>query len=527
MTRASARVASFLLGVLAALVLGWAGPAAAQPRSEAPPDGDVQDPYAGEPEDPYGAPSEAPAPREKPPALPAPATGPAAEPPEVPRPAPAPAAKPPEAPRPQTTTRPTTRPIAEPAVAPDVPAPSPAPVIDEAVARALYERARVLSDAGDYVNAKMLLEESLSRSSDGPASGDARSLLAVCEENLGDLPYRGDADTTLDPFADHDTRDTLDPYAADPEAAAVPAADLTASASAGRDRQSAQRTLAIYGGLYGFTAGMAVADYDDGAPVLAGLAGAGAGIGAAYLINRGGGLSSGQASTIAWSGAWAGMAGGILVDLSGVGTSTPEGVTRGVAVGGLLGAGAGWLLARKADPSPGDVALINSLGMYGTATSLMLGVGLAPVEVEGYSLNALLGAAVGIGVGIYAAPRLDVSRQRMLWVDLGAALGAATPWVLIYPALQDGDSDTDEQTTGIISALALLGGGYLAWRLTADMDEKDTVAQKRLPAVSGLLQHTPDGAWAVGVPMPRLPDSALGPRARGFSVAVDLLAGEF
>jgi hypothetical protein len=536
MTRASARVASSLvgLGLLGALVLGWAGPAAAQPRNETPPEGDVQDPYAGEPEDPYGAPSETPAPAPRPTPAPAPPAAPRATPPAAPRPpAPAPPTapivKPPEAPAVRPGSTPGPMPRSTPATAtPDVPAPSPAPSIDEAVARALYERARVLSDAGDFVNAKMLLQESLSRSSDGPASGDARSLLAVCEENLGDLPYTGDADTTLDPFATRDGKDTLDPYADDSTAAAAPDTDLVAGAIAARDRQSAQRTLAVYGGLYGFTAGMAVASADTGdAALLGGLVGAGAGIGAAYLLNRTASLSSGQASTIAWSGAWAGLAGGILVDLSGIGTSTSEGVTRGVAVGGLLGTGAGWMLASKADPAPGDVALINSLGMYGTATSLLMAVGLAPVEVEGYSLNALLGAGVGIGIGIFAAPRIDVSRQRMLWVDLGAALGAATPWVLIYPAVSDGSSESDQQIVGVLSAVGLLAGGYLAWRLTADMDQTEIVAQKRLPAVSGLLQHGPDGAWAVGVPMPRLPDSALGPRAPGFSVAVDLLAGEF
>jgi hypothetical protein len=139
----------------------------------------------------------------------------------------------------------------------------------------------------------------------------------------------------------------------------------------------------------------------------------------------------------------------------------------------------------------------------------------------------LLGAGVGIGVGIYAAPRLDVSRERMLWVDLGAGLGMVTPWVLIYPAVADSTSEADEQTVGVISAVGLLAGGYLAWRLTADMDEKEIVAQKQLPAMTGLLQHTAGGAWAMGVPLPRLPDSALGPRTRGFSMAIDLVSGQF
>jgi hypothetical protein len=514
MTRASAWVASLVLG---GLVLGRAAPVAAQAPSAPPPDLGVEDPYAGEPEDPYGEPKEAPAPRPAvPPPAPAPTKPAAPAAPSAPAPAPAkPAARPAEAPA-----------IKPAAPAAEAPAPAPEQGIDEAVARALYERAQVLADAGDHANARMLLLESLSRSPAGPVSGDARALLALSEQSLGQMSADEASDATLDPFAIRDgSRDTLDPYADD---LAIRTMDPPRDAMADRDRAGAQRALLSFGGLYGFMAGMAVAPWEDGnAPLLAGLIGAGAGVGAGYLAARKLDLSEGQASTLAWSGAWSAMAGGILVDLSGIGTSTPDGVTRGIALGGLLGAGAGWLIARKTDPSPGDVALINSLGLYGTTTSLLIGVALAPIEVEGYSLNALLGAAVGIGVGAYAAPRLEVSRKRMLWVDLGAGLGAATPWILIYPALESPGTG-DEQAMGVISAIGLLAGGYVAWRLTADLDPQGAVSEKPSPAVSGLLQHTPGGAWAVGVPLPRLPDNpVLGPRARGWGVAVDLLAGAF
>jgi hypothetical protein len=439
-----------------------------------------------------------------------------------------PAMKPPEAPRPPA---PAPRPAPTPAVRQsEMPSEAPPATtgdqgIAEAVARALYERARVLSDAGDHASAKMLLQEALSLSSDGPVSGDARALLAISEESLGDLPS-GDA-ATLDPFASREAEDSSDPYDEDPAAVVIPEADAAATSRAleARDRAAGQRTLALYGGLYGFTAGMAVSGYEDGNAAIAGLLGGGAGVGAAYLLNRGR-LSSVEASTIAWSGAWLALAGGIVVDLSGIGTSTPEGVTRGVAVGGLLGTGAGLLLANNIEPTAGDVALINSLGLYGTATSLMIAVGLAPVEVEGYSLNALLGAGVGLGAGMLAAQRLEVSSRRMRWVDLGAALGMATPWVLVYPVVADGTSQGDEQTVGVISALGVLGGAYLAWRLTEDMDASVT-EDEPAPAISGLLQHTAGGAWALGVPLPRLPDSTLGPRTRGFGMTLDLVSGQF
>jgi hypothetical protein len=507
MTRAPGRVASLLLG---ALVLGVAAPAAAQPRS-APPsspppaEGDVEDPYAGEPEDPYGKPNPAPAPAERPATPPPPAARPAE------RPATPPAA------------RPAARP---PAPAPDARDPAPEQAIDEAVARALYERARVLHDAGDYASAKMLLLESLSRSADGPVAGDARTLLASCEENLGDLPSQS-GDETLDPFAVRDIEDTLDPFAETPADPAVTAPDDPGTGTT-VGRRSAQRTLMLYGGMYGLTAGMALAGIeaaDD--PALAGLLGAGAGAALGYLAPRYGDISSGQASTIAWTGAWSGLAGGLLVDLSGIGTSTGTGVMRGVALGGLLGTGAGWFLAKKIDPSPGDAALVNSLGLYGTAASFFIGVGLAPIEVEGYSLNALLGAGVGLAVGFYAAPRLEVSRKRMLLVDLGAGLGAVAPWILIYPAIQESSVTSDEQTAGVLSALGLLAGGYLAWRMTAKLDV-DTAAAEPVPALSGLLQHGADGTWALGTPLPRLPhNTELGPPSRGWGMALDLVTGQF
>src|SRR5690606_5688342 len=125
---------------------------------------------------------------------------------------------------------------------------------------------------------------------------------------------------------------------------------------------------------------------------------------------------------------------------------------------------------------------------------------------------------VGLAVGLYAAPRVEVSRKRMLWVDLGAALGAVTPWVLISPALQDSSATGDEQTAGVLSALGLLAGGYAAWRMTAKLGA-GAPATEPAPALSGLLQHGAGGGWALGVPLPRLPhNTELGPPSRGWGM---------
>ena len=51
-------------------------------------------------------------------------------------------------------------------------------------------------------------------------------------------------------------------------------------------------------------------------------------------------------------------------------------------------------------------------------------------------------------------------------VDLGAAAGAAVPWILIYPLVNDDGTNNDEQALGWISSLTMGGGALTAWLLT-------------------------------------------------------------
>ena len=432
---------------------------------------------------------------------------------------------------------------------------SPQSAVDHAVARALLERATALFDQGDPANAKMLLAESLERSPRGPHAEEALQLLRQCNGQLGigDRnhgvppalrgtespvdPYGGDSSETLDPYAEPDTA-ILDPYGTSPEetgggipvdTGGVDAIDNDAPASSAYDLARGQRVLMLYGGLYGFTAGMGVSGADSGGAVVTGLVGAGAGLAGAYFLARSQDISTAQASTIGWSGVWAGAASGLLADLvTGVDDTDAGDVFAGMALGGLVGTGAGWLLARKIDPSAGDVALVNSLGLFGATSSLLVGVGLDPAESEAYSLNALLGTALGLGAGMYMAPRVEVSRRRMLWVDLGAAAGALVPWIVLYPFIAGQEDASGMQAAGWLSTLGLFGGAYMAWRWTDGMDEEPLrIGRKQIATVPALLQRTEDGHWSLGMPALRAASiPALSPVSdRG--LAMDILGGHF
>lgn len=420
--------------------------------------------------------------------------------------------------------------------------------IDAAVAAALYERGRYLFGSGDWKNAKQMFIESLERSPKGPQSEQALAMLRSANEKMGmdldnGIPVAGSGDDPIDPYADDDDDDgPLDPYADDDDDPIDPYGDddgpgpgveppiedgLTQS-----DIRKARRTLYLWGGAYGFTAGLALAgpNNDDGemggGALLAGIVGGAAGVGAAYYLSRDREISRGQANGISLAGVWGGVTFGFLADVfTGTEDTTTNDVYKGVALGGLAGTGLGIYYARRVDPSEGDVAVTNSLMMYGTAGGLLLGLAMDPAEGEAYSLNAVFGIAAGLGVGLWASNKIDTTRKRMLRVDLGAVAGAAIPWVLIYPLVNDGDTNNDEQAIGFLSTATMAGGAILAYYLTRNMDEKDAAKAAGLPAISGLINRDEHGEWAVGVPGLKPVRDAGATSSHGMTV--DILGGRW
>jgi hypothetical protein len=427
--------------------------------------------------------------------------------------------------------------------------------IDEQVAEALYQRGLVLFQQGDYENAKKLFIESLERSATGPRSKDALRLLRSSNERLGfddlDAGRPGTGGAPLDPYGDPDPGAApLDPYGdPDPGTAPLdpygdPGTAVEVRSIEETERETAQRTLLFWGGAYGFTTGLALAGPQDevgsigGVPFLVGALSAGAGAGLSYFWFDRYPMTPGQAAATASGGFWGAATFGLIGDVILFYASDSEeagndtnALYKFVAAGGLVGTGLGGAYAYRASPGEGEVAFVNSLSLYGASLGLLLGVTIDPPQSQAYSLQAAIGSLIGLGTGVYLAERAGVSRRRMLWVDLGAAAGAAVPWALVYPLVSDSDSSKDEQAIGFVSSLTMVGGAVAAWLLTRGLDrEPEPLAAEagadRTPPPPALLQREQSGRWRVGVPVLRpVEDPALAPPAR--SLGLDLFSGRF
>jgi hypothetical protein len=408
--------------------------------------------------------------------------------------------------------------------------------LDDEVARALYERGKTLHDGGDDLNAKQLFIESLERSARGPSAGDALGMLRIANQRLGiaNLDDGNPAVASTDPLDPYGTGgpgdDLLDPYGGDP--ALDPYAGRRDEVDEAR---TARRRITMWSAGFGALLGLAIAGPQNdagetrGAAFLAALAGGGIGAGAAWYAVRKRRLTLGQGQAVISAGTWGAYTIALFGDaVTGVDTTTSNEGFKATAIGGALGLAGGALYASRVDPSEDEVAVVNSFGLYGTTAGLMVGVAMAPPETEAYSINGFIGAGAGLVLGHYLSKRLDVSRRRMLRVDLGALAGLAATWAVFYPLVADDQSDNDEQAAGLISIAAMAGGGYIGWRLTRGMDAPDKLVVGQDVPVAGLINRRSDGTWSVGSVVPRpMENPALAPRSGAFSLGADVLGGRF
>jgi hypothetical protein len=213
---------------------------------------------------------------------------------------------------------------------------------------------------------------------------------------------------------------------------------------------------------------------------------------------------------------WGGVAGGLFADVvSGLEDSTADDIAVGSAVGAVGGAvlGAG---LRTGELTLGDAAVIDATAALGTIAAFQLGLAMAPVETEGYTLNGAIGALGGFVVGHLTARRIDVTPARVAKVTALGAAGAALPW-LLWAGSSDDTTDDDEQAFGLLSLAGLAGGVYLGVRITHDADD----SSGRDDAPVALLRKSERGGWSVGAPSL----APLTTTGGGRGVAVGLVAG--
>jgi hypothetical protein len=430
------------------------------------------------------------------------------------------------------------------------PAPIPADV-EETIARALYDRGIELYREARYAEAHQLFSEAVARSPQGAIAPAARKMMARAElkmktgggpdDTRGTVDEPVDATETIDPYGPDQP---IDPYGSaetgtvDHGLVVDDARDIDLAGLRLRlESERSRRNLLIYGGAFGLWHGIALAgatDSGDGGVVLA-LGGAALGMGGTYFLTRERTIREGQSMAV-MSGATWGSLGGLFLgwatsDLRDDTSPEYDGYGVGSLIGGAIGLGAGILWAAS-DPSAGDVAIVNSMAGYGTVGGLLAGGLMDPPYDGAYGMNAFIGVTAGVGAGLLVANELDVSRARMAMIDLGAAVGALAPWIIVYPILKGGgdgetngaDDDTDVQITSGVSLAGMVAGAILAWSFTRDYDERRARRADAgvLLAPPALLVRGERGGWHLGSPALRLDRD--GPHR---SVGVGLLGGTF
>lgn len=359
------------------------------------------------------------------------------------------------------------------------------PVLAEQVASALVQRAQELFDARVYADAKQLAVEALATSPTGPAAQQARFLIGAIDKALAAQAQPLDDQVDKTPITDPIERPPEQPDAGRP------------------NKWSARTHSALYAGLIGATVGSFFDEESpaSGAVPLGIAAGLGAGLYMPRLLDR---LdwSEAQLRTMGAGSVWGGVMGGLVADLGDVGGTTARHVLVGSSIGATLGGVAGAALARKDRYTTGDIALVDTLAGIGTAGGFTVGMLMQPAESEAYTLNAILGGSAGVLIGLVAAPQTNTTPRRVLRVAGLSAAGGAVPF-LLYAAIADGDSKGDERLVGALSSIGLVGGAYLGFRLTRNLDVGRDVRPGAKPAAddapTALLRRSSDGRWGAGV----------------------------
>jgi hypothetical protein len=376
------------------------------------------------------------------------------------------------------------------------------PVLNEQIAEQLVARAQELLDARIWVDAKQLAVEALVRSPKGNAADRARYIIKVVNTQLGikDDPAPTPPSEVKPAEPQPDMTPISDPTAFDPSRDAPPQQQ---PAEGRRDGRTAGMVHgAVFGGVLGATIGGFIGgDNPASVAVPVGIVtGIGSGLLARRLVKR---LDwdEAQVRTAGSLSLWGGAVGGLFAGaVSGADEGPPsaKGIMLGASIGETVGLAAGVALARKRKFTRGDVALVDTLAGIGTAGGLTMGMLMQPAEPEAYAVNAIIGAAGGVVVGMIAAPQSNTTPRRMLRVAGLAAAGGALPF-LLYAGIYDADTDSDEQVVGLLSTAGLIGGAYLGFRLTRNMDSGlDVHASEMADAPAAAVGRNSDGSWTFG-----------------------------
>lgn len=391
------------------------------------------------------------------------------------------------------------------------------PVLAEQVAAQLVERAGQLFEDKVYLDAKQLAVEALVQSPNGPAAARAKAIVKAVDAQLG---IKGN--TAAPPPVDD--KPPIDTPAIDDTHRGVAVQAPVEEGPIREGRTAASVHAAIYGGLIGATLGSFFSKTHPAGgaiPVAIGV-GLAAGVYVPGLFKKKR-WDEAQIRTVGSGSVWGGVVGGLFADVvqgANGGTVTARGVLVGASVGSTIGLLGGLSMASDHRLTRGDVALVDTLAGLGTAGGLTIGLVMQPAQKEAYSLNAVLGAAGGVIAGLVAAPQTNTTPRRMLRVAGLAAAGGVLPF-LVYAVLPK--KSAEQRLTGALSTAGLVGGAWLGFYLTRDVDVGLDVpdrARKLDDAPPAVVGRSSDGTWRVGGP-------AVSPLADHRGMAVTVVGGAF
>ncbi|MSP63533.1 MAG: PEGA domain-containing protein [Myxococcales bacterium] len=247
-----------------------------------------------------------------------------------------------------------------------------------------------------------------------------------------------------------------------------------------------------------------------------GVAAVGVGLGfLVSLLTTSDEIKVGHSSIIIGGGAWGTTLGASLA----FGLKLSDQNTIAVALlGGGLGLGSGIVTARLNDTSPGDAAVVNSGGLWGSMTGLLLARAIGFGDQQDMLTGWLTFGGCGLGVvaGAFLAWGLEVSRGHVAVVDAFAISGLALAFGVGFGM---GTASHTSLETGSRYGLGGMTVGLLTGAILSRRYKDD------LPPTDALLTHH-NGRFAVGLPQLRL-GVALAPEGRDARLTIDLARGEF